>query len=91
MRATSTAIAALAVGLVSVTVGVIPAGAQPGGRRPERDARAQLLELAHRVVVEEAIDVLPKRLKKFYKNHRMEIDAISTASSIDFEKCRSVS
>jgi hypothetical protein len=73
MRATSTAIAALAVGLVSVTIGVLPAEAQPGGRRPERNARVQLLELAHRVVVEEAIDALPKQLKKFYKNHRMEM------------------
>lgn len=74
MRATSTAMAALAVGLVSVTVGTVPAGAQPGGRRPDpKGAREQLLELAHRVVVEEAIDVLPKDLKEFYKDHRMEM------------------
>ena len=41
--------------------------------RGEGRSHAQLLELAHRVVVEEAIDALPKRLKKFYKDHRMEM------------------
>ena len=57
----------LAVALVAAGVGT--AEAQP---RP-LDERTQLLELAHRVVVEEAIDVLPKQLKNFYKDHRMEI------------------
>lgn len=74
MRAMSTGFAVLGVGLVTMTVGVLPAEAQPGGRRREpSDARTQLLELAHRVVVEEAIDVLPKQLKNFYKKHRMEM------------------
>ena len=61
-------IAAL-VALGAVAAGATPARAQP---RPQ-DERAQLVELAHRVVVEEAIDVLPKQLKNFYKDHRMEI------------------
>jgi hypothetical protein len=74
MRVAKSAIGALVVGVLTVAVGVVPAEAQPGGRRREApDARTQLLELAHRVVVEEAIDVLPKKLKEFYKDHRMEM------------------
>jgi hypothetical protein len=68
-------IAALgAVLLVGGTVGAPAAGAQqPGGRGGPDSDRVQLRELAHRVVVEEAIDVLPKDLKKFYKSHREEM------------------
>jgi hypothetical protein len=60
----------LIVGLLAVMAGPPPAEAQ---RQGERNARMELLELAHRVVVEEAIDVLPKQLKNFYKDHRMEM------------------
>ena len=63
------------VGAVVAAAGILvcgsPAEAQPGGG--PTDERTELLELAHRVVVEEAIEVLPKDLKKFYKQHREEI------------------
>jgi hypothetical protein len=62
--------ALLVVGLLAVAAGPHPAEAQPRGPRSER---MELLELAHRVVVEEAIDVLPKQLKNFYKDHRAEM------------------
>jgi hypothetical protein len=71
MRAGNAINALAAVALLAVAVGARPAEAQPRGG--ERSERMQLLELAHRVVVEEAIDVLPKPLKKFYKDHRQEI------------------
>ncbi len=71
MRAGNAIGALAAVALLTVSVGPRPAEAQP--RRGERSERMQLLELAHRVVVEEAIDVLPKPLKNFYKDHRQEI------------------
>jgi hypothetical protein len=58
---------AAAVGTLTAS----PAAAQP--QREPMDERSQLVELAHRVVVEEAIDVLPKPLKEFYKDHRAEI------------------
>ena len=61
----------LAAAGVTATFGASPADAQP--RQPPVDERTELVELAHRVVVEEAIDVLPKKLKNFYKEHRMEI------------------
>jgi hypothetical protein len=51
-----------------------PAGAQPAGANEEPfDRSTQLLELSHRVVVKEAIDVLPKPIKEFYEHHRQEI------------------
>jgi hypothetical protein len=61
-------------GVAVLTGAAAPAEAQPprGGGRPGDEA-GQLLELAHRVVVEEAIDTLPKQIKKFYKNHREEM------------------
>lgn len=64
---------AVVLGAAGVTAifGASPADAQP--RQPPVDERTELVELAHRVVVEEAIDVLPKKLKNFYKEHRMEI------------------
>jgi hypothetical protein len=37
------------------------------------DERSELRELAHRVVVKEAVDVLPKPIKKFYEDHREEM------------------
>jgi hypothetical protein len=51
-----------------------PARAQPAGagERPF-DRSSQLLEVPHRVVVKEAIDVLPKPIKEFYENHRQEM------------------
>jgi hypothetical protein len=61
---------ALAVGVVMMVGLAAPADAQPNRGR---DEGSQLLELAHRVVVEEAIDVLPKKLKEFYKDHRQEM------------------
>jgi hypothetical protein len=67
MRAGRLRGAFLAAGLLTVSFGLRPAPAQPRGER------MQLLELAHRVVVEEAIDVLPDPLKDFYKDHRQEI------------------
>jgi hypothetical protein len=57
--------------LLTAAAGPRPAEAQP--RRGEGNERMELLELAHRLVVEEAIDVLPKQLKEFYKDHRQEI------------------
>jgi hypothetical protein len=57
----------VAVGATAVVLGTQPASAQP------RDDRGELRELAHRVVVEEAIDVLPKPLKEYYEDHREEI------------------
>jgi hypothetical protein len=62
--------ALLAVSLLAVVAGPRPVEAQ---QQRERDARMELLELAHRVVVEEAIDVLPKQLRNFYKDHRAEM------------------
>ena len=47
-----------------------PAGGPERLQPRPQDERQQLVELAHRVVVEEAIDVLPKKLKSFYKDHR---------------------
>lgn len=74
MRATRTSATILGAGFLAITIGAIPAEAQPGGRRPEhRSERVELRELAHRIVVAEAIDVLPKKLKEFYKDHRLEI------------------
>jgi hypothetical protein len=61
---------ALAVAVVMIVGMVARAEAQP---RRGRDEGSQLVELAHRVVVEEAIDVLPKQLKNFYKDHRQEM------------------
>ncbi len=59
MRARNTLGPAPAFVLMALTAGAGLAEAQPGGRRPERrDNRTELLELAHRVVVAEAIDVL---------------------------------
>ena len=69
--------AARAIGTIATVIllttgaGPRPAEAQP--RPGERSERIELLELAHRLVVEEAIDVLPKQLKEFYKDHRQEI------------------
>jgi hypothetical protein len=64
----------LAFVLTALTAGAGLAEAQPGGRRPQRqDSRTELLELAHRVVVAAAIDVLPKPLEEFYKDHRQEM------------------
>jgi hypothetical protein len=60
-----------AVILLATVVAPRPAEAQP--RPGERNERMELLELAHRVVVKEAIDVLPKQLKEFYEGHREEI------------------
>ena len=60
----------VAAGLMGA-VGASPAGAQP--RQQPMDESTELVELAHRVVVEEAIDVLPKQIKKFYKDHRQEM------------------
>jgi len=65
----------VAIAAIGGALGTSPAGAQP--QRGPVDERSQLLELAHRVVVEEAIDVLPKRLKNFYKDHREEIPSQS--------------
>ena len=61
--------------LVALTAAVGALGASPAGAQPRDpiDDRTELVELAHRVVVEEAIDVLPKQLKGFYKDHRQEI------------------
>jgi hypothetical protein len=67
MRAGDRIRALCVVGLLAVAAGPRPAEARPQGERME------LLELAHRVVVDEAIDTLPKQLKKFYKNHRAEM------------------
>ena len=58
--------------LLATTVVATAAGTASAQPRPV-DERSELVELAHRVVVEESIDVLPKQLKKFYKDHRMEI------------------
>jgi hypothetical protein len=69
-------IAALAaVLMVGGTIAARPADAQPpgGGRSGPDGDRLELRELAHRVVVQEAIDVLPKQIKKFYENHREEM------------------
>jgi hypothetical protein len=64
----------LAATMVVLTGTAAPVDAQPRrGGRPGGDEGSQLLELAHRVVVEEAIDALPKQIKKFYKNHRQEM------------------
>jgi hypothetical protein len=67
MRAGSLRGALLAAALLTVSFGLRPAPAQP------RSEHMQLLELAHRVVVEEAIDVLPDPIKDFYKDHRQEM------------------
>ena len=72
MRAGNTIGALAAVAILTVSVGRAPGEAQPR-RGEDRSERMQLLELAHRVVVEEAIDVLPKQLKNFYKDHRQEM------------------
>jgi hypothetical protein len=56
-----------AIGIAAAVLGTQPASAQPP------DARGELRELAHRVVVKEAIDVLPKPLKEYYEDHRAEI------------------
>ena len=64
-----------AILMVAGTIGARPADAQARGSGrggPDGD-RLELRELAHRVVVKEGIDVLPKEIKKFYKNHREEM------------------
>ena len=75
MKVRETIAALAAVLMVAVTIGARPADAQPprGGRGGPDSDRAELLGLAHRVVVREGIDVLPKQLKKFYKDHREEM------------------
>jgi hypothetical protein len=70
MRAGDRIRALCVVGLLTMTAGPRPAETRPQGQQTER---MELLELAHRVVVDEAIDALPKQLKKFYKNHRAEM------------------
>ena len=70
MRAGHRIRALCVVGLLTVAAGPRPAETRPQGQQTER---MELLELAHRVVVDEAIDALPKQLKKFYKNHRAEM------------------
>jgi len=70
MRAGHRIRALCVVGLLTVAAGPRPAETRPQGEQRER---MELLELAHRVVVDEAIDALPKQLKKFYKNHRAEM------------------
>jgi hypothetical protein len=57
----------MAVGTAAALLGTQPASAQPP------DARGELRELSHRLVVEEAIDVLPKPLKEYYEDHQAEI------------------
>jgi len=68
------ALGALIAIVTLATIGTHPADAQPRGRRggPDSD-RVELRELAHRVVAAEAIDSLPKQIKKFYKDHRQEM------------------
>jgi hypothetical protein len=56
-----------AIGTTIAVLGIQPASAQPP------DAGGELRELAHRIVVKEAIDVLPKPLKEYYEDHREEI------------------
>jgi len=53
-----------------------PAG-PPGGRPTEPGSRERVLELAHQVVASAAIDTLPKQLKSFYKEHRLEIPSLA--------------
>jgi hypothetical protein len=62
-------VAALVTWGLAAAVSAQPAG--PGG--DPFDERGELRELAHRVVVKEAIDVLPKPIKKFYEDHREEM------------------
>jgi hypothetical protein len=59
--------AVAAVATAMAALGARPAIAQPA------DQRVELRELAHRVVVKEAVDVLPKPLKSFYQDHREEM------------------
>jgi hypothetical protein len=70
MKGTQRIVTLAALTAAAATIGASSATAQ-GGSGPSD--RAQLRELAHRVVVAEAIDVLPKKLKEFYKDHREEI------------------
>jgi hypothetical protein len=63
----------LAAALVTGAL-ALPASAQPARRGGDPfDQRTQLRELSHRVVVKEAIDVLPKPIKEFYEDHREEM------------------
>ncbi len=58
--------------VVAVVAAIAALGTRPAIGQPT-DQRAELRELAHRVVVKEAIDVLPKPLKGFYEDHREEM------------------
>lgn len=62
-----------AAGLTAAQPPGRPPGPPPGDERP----RPPVMDLAQQVVVEAAIDTLPKQMKPFYKAHRMEMGSLA--------------